>query len=222
MDHLVHAPVRPVHDRPTLVSYGSLAAWSWFVYGLGAMLAFLGDEQGSATWLQGFHGTALAAGGIIGALMAPRFINGFGRGGVMRAGVIGTALSIVIFLLPVPTAIWTLTWVFVACFFGNLIVVCVNAFIATHQGAASPAAFTESTGLAALMGLLAPVAIGLAASTVVGWRAGVLVAVVMFAAMEIWRGRSLAGYGEAGVVETRKSSGALPRSTYWALVAGTA
>ena len=222
MSDLVHAPVRPRHDRPTLVSYAALASWSWFVYGLGATLVFLHDEQESATWLQGFHGTALAAGGIVGALMAPRFINRFGRGTVMRVGVIGTAVCISLFVLPFPTPVWTLSTVLIACFFGNLIVVCVNAFIATHQGAASPAAFTESTGLAALMGLLAPVAIGVAASTVLGWRAGLLVCVVMFAVIEVWRGRALAVYGAPGLVETRKSSGALPRLTFWALFAGTA
>ena len=36
MSDIVHAPARPLHDRPTLVSYGALASWSWFVYGLGA------------------------------------------------------------------------------------------------------------------------------------------------------------------------------------------
>jgi fucose permease len=199
-----------------------MGAWSWFVYGLGATLVFLRDEQDSAPWLQGFHGTALAAGGIVGALMAPRFINRFGRGTVMRVGVIGTAVCISLFVLPFPTPVWTLSTVLIACFFGNLIVVCVNAFLAMHQGAASPAAFTESSGLAALMGLLAPVAIGVGAATVLGWRSGLLVCVVMFAVIEVWRGRALAVYGAPGLVETRKSSGALPRLTFWALFAGTA
>jgi len=196
-----------------------MAGWSWFVYGLGAVLVFLRDEQDSAAWLQGFHGTTLAAGGVIGALLAPRLINRFGRGLVMRMGVLGAAACIVIFLAPVPAAVWTLTAVFLACLFGNLIVVCVNAFLATHHG---PAAFTESTGLAALMGLIAPLAIGVAASTVVGWRTGIMIGVVGFIAIEFARGRHLSSYGEAGQVQSRKSSGVLPPLTYWALVGGTA
>lgn len=222
MTHLVHAPVRVVRDRATLVSYASMAGWSWFVYGLGAVLVFLRDEQNSAAWLQGFHGTTLAAGGVIGALLAPRLINRFGRGLVMRVGVIGAALCILVFTVPVPAAVWTLSAVFLACLFGNLIVVCVNAFLATHHGAAAPAAFTESTGLAALMGLLAPLAIGLAASTVLGWRAGILIGVVGFIAIEVARGRHLSTYGEPGLVPTRESSGVLPSLTYWALAGGTA
>jgi predicted MFS family arabinose efflux permease len=213
-------PLRPVHDRPTLVSYATIATWSWFVYGFGASLALLRDEQGTSAWLGGLHSTALAAGGIIGALLTPRLNHRFGRGLVGRGAAIGTALCIVAYLWPGMPVGGTLGSIFIACFFGNIVVVVVNSFIAAHQGAASPPAFTESTGLAALMGLLAPLGVGLAASTVVGWRGGLLVAVVAFALVEVWRGRHLAVYGGPGEVRTRKEAGALPSRTWWALVAG--
>ena len=123
MSHeVVHAPHRPVHDRPTLVSFASIALWSWFVYGLGAALAFLTDEQDSPTWLSGLHGTSLAVGGVIGALLAPRLNGRFGRGAVTRVGVLGCAVTITLFCLPVPSAAWTIGWLFVATFFGNLLV----------------------------------------------------------------------------------------------------
>lgn len=218
----VHAPVRPVHDRPTLVSFASLATWSWFVYGFGASLALLRDDQGTTAWIGGLHGSALAAGGIVGALLTPRLNHRFGRGPVARAAGIGTALCIVWYLWPGMGIASTLPAIFVACLFGNILVVCVNSFIATHQGAASPPAFTESMGLAALMGLLAPLGVGFAATTVLGWRAGLLLAVVSFALIEIWRGRQLAVYGAPGEVRTRKEGGRLPSRTWWAIGAGTA
>lgn len=216
----VAAPVRPIHDRPTLVSYASLATWSWFVYGFGASLALLRDEQGTSAWIGGLHSTALALGGIIGALLTPRLNHRFGRGPVGRAAAIGTALCIVIYLWPGLPVGGTLAAILAACLFGNVVVVVVNSFIAAHQGPASPPAFTESTGLAALMGLLAPLGVGLAASTVVGWRGGLFVAVVAFAFVEVWRGRNLGVYGGPGEVRTRKEGGALPSRTWWALVAG--
>lgn len=220
MSHeVVHAPHRPVHDRPTLVSFATIAMWSWFVYGLGATLAFLKDEQQAAPWLSGLHGTALALGGVVGALVAPRLNNRYGRGVVTRAGVLGCVVTIGLFCLPVPNALWTLSWLFVATFFGNLLVVGVNAFIGAHQGAASPPAFTESAAVNAMAGLLGPLAIGAAAVTVLGWRAGVLVGVLAFCAIEVWRGRGVASYGGPGEVESRKSAGALPRRTYWAVLA---
>ena len=40
---------------------------------------------------------------------------------------------------------------------------------------------------------------------------------VAFCAVEIWRGRSVTSYGGPGQVETRRSSGIMPRRTYWAV-----
>ena len=212
--------LRPVHDRVTLVSYATLASWSWFVYGFGASLALLRDEQGSSPTLSGLHGTSLAIGGVIGALLAARLNNRFGRGVVLRVAVIGAAAFCLLFLLPGSTIGWTLATAFIACFFANICVVGVNSFIATHQGDASPGAFTESTALAALMGLLAPLTVGALAATVIGWRGGLVVAVIGFVAVEIARGRRVSDYGTPGHVATRRTSGGLPRLTYTALVAG--
>lgn len=218
---VVHEVHKPVHDAPTLIAYFSLSAWSWFVYGFGASLALLAVDQSAEAWLVGLHAPALALGGVLGALATPRLTHRFGRGVMMRIAAIGTALSIVWYLIPGLPVGGTLTAIFVATFFGNIIVVSVNSFISVHQGAAAPPAFTENLALAALMGLLAPIAVGAAAASVLGWRVGLLVAVVAFAVLEIWRGRRLAVYGLPGEVATRKEGGALPATTYWAVAAGT-
>jgi fucose permease len=219
--HAVHAPHKPVHDKQTLVSYASISMWSWFCYGLGAMLAFLAEEQDTAPWISGLHGTALAAGGVIGALVAPTLNNRFGRGAMTRLGALGAAACIVLFILPVPAPVWTLAWVFVACIFGNLLVVGVQAFIGIRQGTAAPAAFTESAALNALTGLLAPLAIGISAATVsvnlFGWRWGVLIGALAFLVVELVRGRNVQAYGGPGEVATKKSAGSLPSVTYWAI-----
>ena len=214
-----HLRLRPLHDRATLIVFASLAAWSWFVYSFGASLGLLREEQGTSTMIGGLHGTALALGGVIGAIATPRLNQRFGRGHVMRISAAGAVIGILIFTIPGITVVGTLAAAFIACFFGNIIVVCVNSFIVMHQGPASAPALTESTALAALMGVIAPVFLGIAIASVLGWRAGIWVAVVAFVAVEIWRGRNLAVFGEPGQVLTRKASGALPTLTYWALVA---
>lgn len=211
---------RPVHDKPTLLAFFSLATWSWFVYGFGASLALLSDEQGAAAWLAGLHAPALALGGVVGALATPRLTHRFGRGRMMRVAGIGTALAIVWFLLPGLPVGGTLAAIFTATLFGNIVVVTVNSFISVHQGEASPAAYTQNLALAALMGLIAPLAVGAAAATVLGWRVGLLVAVVSFALLEVWRGRRLSVFGTAGEAATHHGGGRLPAVTYWAVVAG--
>ncbi len=212
---------RPVHDRPTLMSYASMSTWSWFVYAFGASLALLRDDEGTSTTIGGLHGTALAIGGVIGAAIAPTFSNRIGRGNLMRVASLGAAVSILIYILPGQKVGGTLLLAFAACFFGNLLVVGVNSFIGVHQGKATPAALTESTAIAALMGLLAPLAVGFATTTIFGWRGGVAVAVIAFFVIEIVRGRRTSEYGVAGGAATRKTHGKLPGLTYWAIMAGT-
>ena len=214
-----HLHLRPLHDKATLIAFASLAAWSWFVYSFGASLGILREEQGTSPMIGGLHGTALAVGGILGALATPRLNQKFGRGLVMRISTAGVVVGILIFTIPGVTVVGTLVGAFIACFFGNPIVVCVNSFIVTHQGPASAPALTESTALAALMGVLAPVFLGISIASVLGWRAGSWAAVIAFVFIEIWRGRNLAVFGAPGEVRTRKESGALPRLTYWALTA---
>ena len=212
---------KPVHDRPTLISYASLSAWSWFIYAFGASLALLRDDQGTSTTIGGLHGTALAIGGVIGAAVAPALSNRMGRGNLMRVASLGAAVSILIYLLPGLQVFGTLSMAFVACFFGNLLVVGVNSFIGVHQGKATPAALTESTAVSALMGLLGPLAVGFATATIFGWRGGVGVAVVAFFVIEIIRGRRTSEFGIAGGAASRKTHGKLPGLTYWAIIAGT-
>ena len=218
--NITHAVVKVRHDRPTITSFAVFSLWSFFVYGFGASLSLLRDDQGSAAWLEGLHGTSLAVGGVIGALVAPAVSQKLGRGWTIRLGSLGAAAFIALFLLPGASVWVTLTAIFVATFFGNLLVAGVNAFIAVHQGAASPAAYTENTGLAALMGLLAPLCVGLAAATVVGWRFGLLIGALLLVAFEVVRGRSLRAYGAPGDVVTKAQGGSIPSLTYWALFAG--
>ena len=212
---------KPVHDRPTIMAFASMSTWSWFVYAFGASLALLRDDQGSSTTISGLHGTSLAIGGVIGAAIAPALSNRIGRGNVLRLSSIGAAIAIAIYLIPGLQAGGTLALAFIACFFGNLLVVAVNSFIGVHQGNATASALTESTAYASLMGLLGPLAVGFATTTIFGWRGGVAVAVVAFVVIEIFRGKSAAAWGVAGAVATRKTHGKLPGLTYWAIMAGT-
>jgi fucose permease len=212
---------KPVHDRPTLMAFASMSTWSWFVYAFGASLALLRDDQGTSTTIGGLHGTSLAIGGVIGAALAPMLSNRIGRGNVLRLSSIGAAISIAVYLIPGMQAFGTLSMAFIACFFGNLLVVAVNSFIGVHQGKATASALTESTALASLMGLLGPLAVGFATTTIFGWRGGVAVAVIAFVVIEILRGKSASPWGVAGAVATRKTHGSLPGLTYWAVMAGT-
>ena len=210
---------RPVHDKVTLLAYAGISSWSWFVYAFGACLALLRDQQHSSAAVAGLHGLFFAIGGVIGAIAAPHAAARLGRGLTLRLSILGVCLAIGAFLIPGLGPIATISLAFVTCFFGNLIMVSSNAFIASHQGTATAGALTESVSFAALMGLLAPLLTGFLAGNVFGWRSGVAVSIVMFIVVETIRGANTKGFGTAGQVITRKQGGALPTLTYWALIA---
>ncbi len=214
------AITKPLHDKATFISFAAMACWAWFCYGFGATLAFLRDDQGTSPAVGGLHASAFALGGVLGALATPRLNHRFGRGAVMRVASFGAAAGMLIFITPGAGIVWTLAGAFITCFFGNLLVVGVSAFIANHQGAASAPALTENMAVSAFTGIIAPLTVGIAAATFLGWRFGILIAVIGLIAVEIARGRKTAVYGLPGGVASRAVSGALPGRTYWALIAG--
>ena len=178
-------------DKPTVLGFAQLSLFAWVVYGLGACLALLRDDQGTSRTLSGLHSTSLAIAGIAAALLAPRLMRRAGRGLVMRWCTIAVALSVL--ALVIPRAGYPVTMLAVAAlgFFGTALMISVNAFLFDHQGTAAPAALTEGNAIASFAGLIAPLVIGACAATVLGWRVGMLIAGLGMALVEIIRGSTI-------------------------------
>lgn len=210
-------PGRPVHDRPTWIAYVQLAFYAWFLYAFGATQALLRDEQGTTRSLAALHGTTLAIGGLAAALLSSRVIDAWGRGMVMRVAAIGTAAGLLVFTLPGAALPITLAGAGVTSFFGTFLLISVNAFLLDYQGPAGPASLTEANALASFAGLLGPLAIGLGAATVAGWRAGLWVVVVALLLVEVWRGRHVDVFGTRRQAEHQDAAGPMPRSILWSL-----
>jgi predicted MFS family arabinose efflux permease len=208
---------RPVHDRATWIEYVQLAFWAWFLYAFGATNALLRDEQGTTRSVAGFHGTALAVGGLLGALLTARVIDRWGRGRVIRVSAVASAGSILIYTVPQGTVPVTLAGAALACFFGTFLLISINAFLLDYQGLAGPTSLTEANALASLAGLLGPLAVGLGAATFLGWRAGMWVVVIALLAVELWRGRDVDVFGTKGLAAHEDAPGRLPRQAFWSL-----
>ncbi len=207
---------RPVRDGLTWLSYGQLSMWAWFMYAFGATVALLRDDQGTSRAAAGLHGSALALTGILAGIVASRLIERLGRGVVLRLASLGGILAVVIYTWPSAPYPVTLSAAFLAGFAGTLIVISVNAFLLSHQGSAGPASLTEANALAAVSGLVAPLAVGAGAATVLGWRAGVLVVAVGLIIVEVIRGRRTDQFGLPGAAEHAEHRAApLPRRVYW-------
>lgn len=169
-------------DDVTFTAYTALAGWAWFLYGFGAMLPLLIDEQGISNTRGGLHLSAEAVGSLIAGLSATTIVRRFARRGAL---VLAAALVIAgTFLLTIgsPTAV-TLAAVLVMGTGGSLTINTVNALLAQHHGMAAAAALSEANAVAAGVGLLAPLAIGACIGAGLGWRPALLVTAAVMAMM---------------------------------------
>ncbi len=210
---------KPVLDRPTWIAYTQLAFYAGFMYAFGATQALLRDEQGTSRSTAALHGTAFAVGAIISAMLTARAIHRWGRGRVMRVAAITTAAAICFYTIPNAGLPVTLVGAAAAAFFGTFLLISVNAFLLDHQGVAGPASLTEANALASLAGLLGPLAVGVGAATVLGWRSALWVVAAALLIGELWRGRHVDVFGTRGLAEYEARGGRLPRHVYWSLAA---
>jgi MFS family permease len=213
-----------VHDRVTLLTYAQLGLWGYFLYGFGPVVPLLRDEQGTTAAVASLHSTGLAVGGLIGASAFPWLAGRLGRGGVVWLSLAGVAGSVAMLCAfrPLPA---TLVAAMCASTFGTMVVCGVNAALADHHGPSATAAISEANAVAAGMGVLAPIVIGLAVGAGFGWRPGIAVVVGLIALVAVvgflYRVRLPAAQGSAASVSGRRPP--LPRSYWlaWAMLTAT-
>jgi MFS family permease len=156
-------------DRLTWLTYAQLGTYGYFLYGFGPTVSLLRDEQHVSRTVSGLHGTGLAVGALLSALVLPPVIRRFGRGPTMWGGMAGMCAGIVCYVSADPLAL-TLTGAFLCAFFGSMVVVPVAAVLSDHHGSGGPSAISEANAIAAGVGTVAPLVVGLAVATGAGWR----------------------------------------------------
>lgn len=213
-----------MHDRLTWLIYAQLGTWGFFLYGFGPVVPLLRDEQGTTAAIASLHSTALAAGGLLGAASFPWLAQRIGRGRAIWAGLAGVVASVLLLCAfrPLPA---TLTAVMLASAFGTVVLCAANTSLSDHHGPAAPAAISEANAVAAGIGILAPLVVGLTVAAGLTWRPGIAVVVLLIAlvtlASWIFRVRLPAGPALSDVPSERTP---LPRASWlaWILMAATA
>lgn len=216
MSKLVAA--KPKRDSSTWAAYLLTSSYLWFVYGFGATQALIRDEQGTSRTISSLHAVAFSVGGIVAGLIAARLILALGRGKFLTISVFGSTTGILIYTAPGGTAV-TLIGAFVASLFGSAIVVGASAFLFDYQNHAGPAAVTEANALAALGGILSPLAIGSGAVFFLGWRFGLWVLLIGFVVSLLLMRRSPHVF-RVPIDEHIREAGRtqFPRRFWWALM----
>jgi MFS family permease len=211
-----------VRDRFTWLAYGQIAAFGYFFYGFGPVVPLLHVEQHTSRAVAGLHGTAFAVGGVLSAMLTPVLVRRLGRQAAGWIGLVGLSAVIIGFWVLRP--LWgTLSLAVLAALFGIVLVNIVMAALADHHGPVGPAALSEANAVAAGVGLLAPLVMGLMIRAGWGWRPGLSIEVPAVVALALAARHFRVRIPDARPVPAATTVGGLPRSyrTAWLLLLAT-
>jgi fucose permease len=166
-----------LRDRVTWLTYAQLAIWAYFLYGFGPVLPLLREEQQTSRMVASLHGTALAVGGILAAVVSPILARRLGRHRLIWLGLGGISTA-ALGLLVARALPLTLGLVVVAALAGTFVVNSVVAGLTDHHGPAGPASISEANAVAAGVGLVAPLMVGASVSLGLGWRPGLALLII--------------------------------------------
>ena len=216
-DGVLHPVVRPVRDRTTLLAYAQLGLLGWFVYAFGASLTLLRDDEGLSRTAASLLSISLAAGGTLGSFLAASIVRRWGRGAMLRAGALAIAIGTLLYISDGP--LWLVaTGPFIGSLGASFCAVGVSAYLEARQGAAADASLAEANLVASSASLIGILAVGVAATTILGWRLGLLLLVFVAIALEVLRGRTVDAFNVGTDMESRADAPRLPGLVWWAVL----
>ncbi|MGH3545969.1 MAG: MFS transporter, partial [Mycobacteriales bacterium] len=150
----------------------------YFLYSFTPAITLLRDDQGTSSFIAGFHGTCYAAGAVLIGFCGHRIVERYERARSVWLGLSGLCVGTVGLCIPGPPVL-TLPAAFIASVGFSLLINTASTALADHHGTRSASAMNECNAVAAGVGLLAPLALGVTLSTGIGWRFGLLITVVL-------------------------------------------
>ncbi len=168
--------LRVRHDQLTTAVYAVPAMWGWVLYSLSPSIPLLRTEQGTSRAVAGLHGTASAIGAITAAALTVAVMRRVGRRGGLVGGSVVAAVGVL--LLAVAPSVWfTVPATFVLGLGGSLAFNSVSPVLSDHHHEAAAAAISEANGVAAVIGIVAPLMVGASVALGLTWRGAVLLSV---------------------------------------------
>lgn len=206
--------IRLTRDRATWLVYLQLGVFCTYLYGLSAALPLLRRDLGVSYAVAGLHGTAMAVGTVLAGLTLPALSRRHGRRAATWVGLAGMNAGVLLVMVPALPA--TLLGFGLAGCFGSLALYASMAALSDHHGPAGPAAISEANGVGVVFGLAASFALSVAAQTVVGWRAALLLTPVLTVALVLAMGRVwIPATGQAGGGPAPAAAGVVAARPGW-------
>ncbi|WP_066522986.1 MFS transporter [Curtobacterium ammoniigenes] len=190
-----------VRTGSTWFRYGQLGLVGFVIDGYAPTVRLVARDLHIPVSLASLHATAFGLGFIVASFVAPRLTARVGRITTGWLGAVGLCLGVGLYLLS-PVFAGTLAGIGIAGFSGTLVQSSAYAHLSASHGANSPRAMSEGSAVAQATGMFAPVAVGVASTTVLGWRGGLALDIVLVALL-----------GSAAWALARRRSGGATRGT---------
>ncbi len=165
-------------DRLTWLVYLQIGIYGFFIYGFGPTVPLLREEQDISRTLSGLHGTALAVGALLAGLTTAGIIRRWGRAAALWGGMAVLCLGVVVYVSATALPV-TLVGAGLGSLGGSFTITAVAPTLMERHGPGGPAAISEANASAAAAGIVAPLLVGGAVLAGLGWRAGLLVVLVL-------------------------------------------
>lgn len=167
-----------LRDKTTWIRYGQLGAVAFLIDGYAPTVSLLAQDLGLSRAQASLHGGAVGIGILLAGSLSPRLSGLFGRNAVTWLGLFGMSAAVSLYCLG-GNLILTLFGIGAAGFFGSLVMAAGNADLSALHRSKGPQALNEGAAVSQGFGLLAPAVLGLAAASMLGWRAGLMVLVLL-------------------------------------------
>jgi MFS family permease len=175
---------RFARDQLTWLAYLGLAAYAFYIYALGPVVAFLHHELHLSYTLTSLHATLWSVGAVVAGLSFHRLVRGLGRHRLFRLSVVTTAVGMLLFVVGHAVAVTLLAALVLGT--GASVVGAVSSVVlADHHGRQRDRALVEANLGASGVGVLVPALLGLLALTAGGWRPAMVLPVLVLGTLAV-------------------------------------
>ncbi len=169
-------------DAPTLLCYGAVAGFAYWVYAYGPALALLRSELHFSYTMLGVYSAIWSAGAALAGVSFAVVARHLPRPALLWSSMAGATAGIALFTAT-RTVVFTLAGAAIAGFAGTALLACAQAILSDRHGERRDRALVEANVGAAGCGVLAPLLLGLGQATPLGWRAALAVPVFLLAGL---------------------------------------
>jgi len=171
-------------DSPTLLSYGVVAGYAFWLYAFGPALALLRAEFHFSYTLLGVYSALWPAGAAVAGVTFAALARRLPRAALLWWSAVAATVGAGLFTASRDVSL-TMLGVAVLGFAGTTLLTCTQAILSGRHGERRDRALTEANVGAAACAVIAPLLLGLLQDTPLGWRTAMTLPALALAGLSL-------------------------------------